>query len=75
MCTVLTSNQIARRGRDCNPQKSESFAEEDEEARRIRCLEFLTLAHSIGGLAELSFELVKSNFSVWTAATTRRCWG
>ncbi|RPD61097.1 hypothetical protein L227DRAFT_75750 [Lentinus tigrinus ALCF2SS1-6] len=61
---MLTSNQIARRWRDCNPQNSESFAEEDEEeAWRIKCLEFLTSAHSIGGLAELSFELVKSNFS------------
>ncbi len=64
--TVLSSNQIARRWRDCNPQNSTSFAEEEEEeAWRIKCLEFLTSAHSIGGLSALSLELVESNFSVW----------
>ncbi|KAI0714461.1 hypothetical protein C8T65DRAFT_644403 [Cerioporus squamosus] len=61
---VLSSNQIARRWRDCNPQKSTSFAEEEEEeAWRMKCLEFLTSAHSIGGFTELSFELGKSNFA------------
>ncbi|TFK87965.1 hypothetical protein K466DRAFT_585918 [Polyporus arcularius HHB13444] len=61
---VLSSNQIARRWRDCNSQNSTSFAEEEEEeAWRIKCLEFLTSAHSIGGLSALSLELVESNFS------------
>ncbi|KAI0710020.1 hypothetical protein C8Q76DRAFT_740783 [Earliella scabrosa] len=61
---VLSSNQFARRWRDCNQQSSASFAdEEEEESWRIKCLEFLSAAHSLGGLAELSFELVKSNFS------------
>ncbi|KAI0749567.1 hypothetical protein C8Q80DRAFT_1162659 [Daedaleopsis nitida] len=61
---VLSSNQFARRWRDCNTQNSASIAEEDEEeAWRVQCLEFLSTVHSIGGVAELTFELVKSNFS------------
>ncbi|KAI1797372.1 hypothetical protein LXA43DRAFT_1089242 [Ganoderma leucocontextum] len=60
---VLSSNQISRRWRDGNPQNSPSFAGEDEEPWKIECLEFISTAHSLGGLAELSFELVKSSYS------------
>ncbi|KAI0787924.1 hypothetical protein C8Q74DRAFT_1349161 [Fomes fomentarius] len=61
---VLTSSQLARRWRDCNQLNSTSFADTDEEdAWRIECLEFLSTVHTIGGIAELSFERVKSHFS------------
>ncbi|TBU24047.1 hypothetical protein BD311DRAFT_767367 [Dichomitus squalens] len=61
---VLSSNQFARRWREYNPQYSLSFAGEGEEQPwRTKCLEFLSAAHSLGGLAELSFETTKSNYS------------
>ncbi|KAM5538552.1 hypothetical protein V8D89_007885 [Ganoderma adspersum] len=62
---VLSSNQIARRWCDSNPQSTPSFAgeEDEEESWRIKCLEFISTAHSLGGLADLSFEFVKSNYS------------
>lgn len=62
--SVLSSNRISRRWRDSNPQNSASFAGEEEKAWTIKCLEFISIAHSLGGLAELSFEFVKSNYSV-----------
>ncbi|EJF64660.1 hypothetical protein DICSQDRAFT_144412 [Dichomitus squalens LYAD-421 SS1] len=61
---VLSSNQFARRWREYNPQYSLSFpGEGEEQAWRTKCLEFLSAAHSLGGLAELSFETTKSNYS------------
>ncbi len=75
--SVLSSNQIARRWRDSNPQNSPSFAgEEEEEQWRIKCLEFISTVHSLGGLADLSFEFVKSNYSVRIPLRlSRRCSG
>ena len=68
--SVLSSNQLARRWRDNNPQYSNPSAGEDEERQwRTKCLEFLSAAHSLGGLAELSFEMVKSNYSVSISAS------
>ena len=63
MPLVLSSSQFARRWRDCNPQRAPSFADEDEESWRMKCLEFISAAHSLGGLADLAFEVVKTNYS------------
>ena len=64
--SVLSSNQIARRWHDCNPQHSlnGASAEEEEEAWRSKCLEFISSAHTLGALSDLSFETTKSSFSV-----------
>ncbi|KAI0360137.1 hypothetical protein OH77DRAFT_1472228 [Trametes cingulata] len=61
---VLSSHQISRRWRDCNPQYSaESLSQNEEESWRARCLEYLTTIHSLGGVADLAFELVQSSYS------------
>ncbi|KAI0368731.1 hypothetical protein BV20DRAFT_1021921 [Pilatotrama ljubarskyi] len=61
---VLSSNQIARRWRDCNPQHhAELSSQDEEESWRANCLEYLTTIHSLGGIADLAFEVVKSNYS------------
>ncbi|EIW57322.1 uncharacterized protein TRAVEDRAFT_125022, partial [Trametes versicolor FP-101664 SS1] len=61
---VLPSNRVARRWRDCNfPNSSDNLPENEEESWRIKCLEYLTTLHSLGGVADLAFELVKSRHS------------
>ncbi|KAI9000566.1 hypothetical protein BD414DRAFT_518797 [Trametes punicea] len=61
---VLSSNQIARRWRECNQHDAAAPASQaDEESWRANCLEFLAVLHSLGGVAELNFELAKSKYS------------
>ncbi|KAH9838409.1 uncharacterized protein C8Q71DRAFT_528370 [Rhodofomes roseus] len=61
---VLQSNQLARRWRDCNPLQAPSFASEEEEDEwRTAIVELLSSAHSIGGIADLTFEMVKTHYS------------
>ncbi|KAI0671590.1 hypothetical protein C8Q78DRAFT_783692 [Trametes maxima] len=61
---VLTSQRVARRWRDCNPQRSPVLdTQDDEESWRIQCLEFLSSVHSLGGVSDLAFEVVKSTYS------------
>ncbi|KDR76312.1 hypothetical protein GALMADRAFT_247681 [Galerina marginata CBS 339.88] len=61
---VVNSKLLARRWRACNPTSPEPFAKTgDEDAWRERTLELLSKAHTIGGIAELSFEIVDSKYS------------
>lgn len=60
---VLSSNQLARRWRECNRRAGSPLLDDDEEeAWRTRHLELLSRAHTLGGVAELSFEVVESKF-------------
>ena len=62
---VLSSNQFARRWRECNKRTdSPPLDNEEEEAWRTRSLELLSTAHTLGGVVELSFEVVESKFGV-----------
>ena len=62
---ALTSNQIARRWRECHPLKSKSdLTLQEEELWRRDVLKCLSVAHTIGNFAEISFEVVKSLYSV-----------
>ncbi|KIM39778.1 hypothetical protein M413DRAFT_446700 [Hebeloma cylindrosporum] len=61
---VLTSKLLARRWRVCNSSSPEPFAKtSDEEAWREQTLELLSNVHTIGGISELSFETVTSDYS------------
>ncbi|KAH9481445.1 hypothetical protein JR316_0005971 [Psilocybe cubensis] len=61
---VLTSKQIARRWRECNPQSSKQYTQtSDEEAWRENIINLLSNGHSMGGMLEMSLEEVKSNYS------------
>jgi len=61
---VLQSNQLARRWRDCNPRQAPSFSnDEEEDGWRTSIVELLSAAHSIGGIADLTFEVVKTHYS------------
>ncbi|KAJ7104220.1 hypothetical protein B0H15DRAFT_809014 [Mycena belliarum] len=61
---VLNSKQFARRWRACNPDSPSDFAQEDDEEEwRLANLELLAKAHTLGGITELSFECVESNYA------------
>ncbi|KAI9061018.1 hypothetical protein FKP32DRAFT_1687256 [Trametes sanguinea] len=61
---VLSNHQIARRWRDCNQQQTpDSLTADEEDEWRVKCLEFLSAVHTVGGVADLAFELVKSTYS------------
>lgn len=61
----LNGQQIARRWRQCNPRSPPPFENiEDEDEWRTSVLELLSRAHTIGGANALSFEIVKTNYSV-----------
>ncbi|KAH7928084.1 hypothetical protein BV22DRAFT_1149218 [Leucogyrophana mollusca] len=61
---VLTSKQFARRWRDCNKRSNApSPVEGEEEAWRTRHIELLSRAHTLGGMADISFEIVESNYA------------
>ncbi|TFK40297.1 hypothetical protein BDQ12DRAFT_680680 [Crucibulum laeve] len=60
---VLTSQQFARRWRSCNANSPSPLSEGDEEAWRISCFELLSKSHSIGGILELSFEVIESYYA------------
>ncbi|KAH9928631.1 uncharacterized protein B0H18DRAFT_999770 [Fomitopsis serialis] len=54
----VKSNQLARRWRDCNPRHAPSFSNDQEEDEwRTATVELLSVAHSIGGIADLTFEV------------------
>lgn len=63
---VMTSNQFARRWRDCNKLDSPpSYVHNDDEDEwRTHILELLTKVHTIGGVTDTSFEVVESNYAV-----------
>lgn len=64
---MLNSKQFARRWRACNPDNAGDLArEDDEEEWRINNLELLAKAHTIGGIADLGFDVVESNYAVST---------
>jgi hypothetical protein len=58
----LTSKQFARRWRNCN--RIDQSLLEDEELWRKQILDLLTKVHTLGGIKDLAFERVESNFSV-----------
>ncbi|KAJ7707781.1 hypothetical protein B0H17DRAFT_531770 [Mycena rosella] len=61
---VLNSKQFARRWRACNPDTAVEFArEDDEEEWRLLNFELLSKAHTLGGITELSFDCVESNYA------------
>ncbi|KAJ6619682.1 hypothetical protein B0H10DRAFT_2024428 [Mycena sp. CBHHK59/15] len=61
---VLNSKQFARRWRSCNPTSTVEFAkEENEEEWRTVNLELLAKSHTLGGITELSFDCVESNYA------------
>ncbi|CAA7267135.1 unnamed protein product [Cyclocybe aegerita] len=61
---VLNSKQMARRWRTCNALSPGPFPKTgDEDTWREQTLELLSQAHTIGGFAELSFEIVDSTYS------------
>jgi len=61
---TLTSNQLARRWRECHPLKSISnLSSKEEELWRSGVLKCLSAAHTIGNFADISFEVVKSRYS------------
>ncbi|PCH42269.1 hypothetical protein WOLCODRAFT_143949 [Wolfiporia cocos MD-104 SS10] len=62
---VLTMEQFVRRWQKSNPQQRTSFSNlktsQEEEEWRAAILEFISSAHSLGGLPEVSFEIVESH--------------
>ncbi|KZT07641.1 uncharacterized protein LAESUDRAFT_698304 [Laetiporus sulphureus 93-53] len=61
---VLSSKQMARRWRDCNSQSPSPYqSEEDEDAWRSKVLKLISSAHTLGGITDLSFEVIDSHFS------------
>ncbi|OBZ72490.1 hypothetical protein A0H81_07816 [Grifola frondosa] len=62
--SVVSSKQLARRWRDYNPKSPPLYASgEDEDEWRIGILELLSAAHTLGGIVDLSFEVVDSRYS------------
>ncbi|KAJ6513315.1 hypothetical protein C8R45DRAFT_963218 [Mycena sanguinolenta] len=61
---VLNSKQFARRWRSCNPNNASEFSRvEDEDAWRSNMLELLSRAHTLGGVEELTFDVVESHYA------------
>ncbi|GBE87802.1 hypothetical protein SCP_1200270 [Sparassis crispa] len=61
---VLSSKQFARRWRDCNPQSSSMFiTTEEEDEWRTSTLELVSSAHTLGGILDLSFDIVDSRYA------------
>jgi len=61
--SVLTSKQFARRWRDCN-RLDTFFTEVEEDAWRTSNLELLAKAHTLGGITDLTFEVIESHYAV-----------
>lgn len=62
---VLSSQHLSRRWRSNNRLSPEPFMNAAEEDNwRIQILELLSKAHTLGGITELSFEIVESRYSV-----------
>lgn len=67
---MITGGQIVCRWRDCNPGVASPdllSGEEEEDDWRSQTLELLSAAHSIGGIIDLSFEVVQSRNAVSSA--------
>ena len=63
---VLSGNAFARRWLDCNASQSRTAADEERETEwRKKLLALLTDVHSIGGISDLSFDVVSSLNAVW----------
>nr|GAT60826.1 predicted protein [Mycena chlorophos] len=61
---VLNSKQFGRRWRACNPDNLPEISRDDaEEEWRVATQQLLARAHSLGGLPELSFDIVESNYA------------
>jgi hypothetical protein len=61
----LNDKLLARRWRLSNQRSPEQFTNSENEDRwRESIFELLSEAHTIGGFAELSFEVVESKYSV-----------
>ncbi|KIL64480.1 hypothetical protein M378DRAFT_186730 [Amanita muscaria Koide BX008] len=61
---VLSSKQFARRWRSCNQASDlEIVNREDEDAWRTGNLELLSRAHTLGGIADISFRVIESDYS------------
>lgn len=60
---LLSSQQFARRWRQCNPTHPEPLSEDDEEAWREHNLELISNIHTVGGISEVSFEIASSKYS------------
>lgn len=75
---MLDSKQFARRWRSCNPNSPAPYPDQaDEDSWRETTLELLSNAHTLGGISELAFEVVESNFSVsqpLPSSSSRRIW-
>lgn len=62
---ALSSKRFARRWRECNRRISSPILDdEEEEAWRTRNLDLLSRTHALGGLSDISFEVVESKFGV-----------
>jgi hypothetical protein len=64
LVAVLSGKQFARRWRACNKGSEEFLDVDEEEAWRTRNLRHLSDAHTLSGIADLSFEVAESHFSV-----------
>lgn len=61
---VLSSNQFARRWRQCNLLDAHAFGDSDKEDQwRTNNMELLAKAHTLGAIADISFELAETNYS------------
>lgn len=61
---ALTSKQIARRWRDCNPKHSPEFPNiEEEDKWRTAILEVLSASHTLGAIMDLNFGIVDSHYA------------
>ncbi|PPQ99156.1 hypothetical protein CVT24_009346 [Panaeolus cyanescens] len=62
---VLNSTQLIRRWRKCNPDSPQQFESNTvEELWREQVLDLLSRIHTIGAMADASFESVHTNYSV-----------
>lgn len=64
--SVLSSKQFSRRWRDCNPLCSPPVtqSEEDEDEWQSQLLCLLSDVHSLGGIIDLSFDIVETRNAV-----------
>jgi hypothetical protein len=63
-CPVLDKKQFARRWRDCNPFEAPIHSVSEEDEWRKHNLELLSKAHTLGGIMDLTFEVVESDNAV-----------
>ena len=64
---VITNSRLSRRWRECNPgiaSPPPASDEEEEDEWKSLTIDLLSDVHSIGGIADLEFEIVKSKNAV-----------